>query len=106
MSTPLKGHQDLTSTVEIAVPEWQILYGAGGGITPAKEVAFNTFVTANFRKLVADEIALRRSMRPELTLRDVVQETLQRWEIHEDLYPYTAAVRMYYRHTPAPDQAA
>ncbi|MEZ0485419.1 hypothetical protein [Fibrella aquatica] len=89
------GHEALTDTLEVEIPDWQIRYGGGGEITPARELAFNTFVMKLFRQRLRDEIAIR--METTASIRRAAEQTLLRWGVCEDLYPLSAAVRYYGR---------
>ncbi|MBO0951076.1 hypothetical protein [Fibrella forsythiae] len=90
------GHETLTETMPITIPEWQIRLGVASLITPARELEFNQFVLRTFRQRLRDEIALR--METTASIRKAAELTLNRWGVGEDVYPLAAALRHYNRH--------
>ncbi|MBO0952965.1 hypothetical protein [Fibrella forsythiae] len=86
----------LTERLEIQIPEWQMRAGCIEGITPARAVAFNTFVTSIFRQRLREEIELR--LETTRFLKEAAELALARWGVDEDTYPLSAAIRHYTRH--------
>ncbi|MBO0953000.1 hypothetical protein [Fibrella forsythiae] len=88
--------EHLTESLEIQIPEWQMRAGCIESITPARAVAFNTFVTNSFRQRLREEIELR--LETTRFLKEAAERALARWGIDEDTYPLSAAIRHYTRH--------
>ncbi|MEZ0487857.1 hypothetical protein [Fibrella aquatica] len=86
----------LSETITVQIPEWQLRSGCIESITPARAIAFSTFVTSTFRQRLREEIDLRLEF--SKGLRQAAERTLARWGVDEDVYPLSAAVRHYTRH--------